>query len=128
VLQKDLKKVLFHSFYPKIIAELKRVFPEVEIYLLSYFYIDIPFLNSGIFLDLGIPQTLNSLREKRISGISIWKSAVDREDLLNIKKYGLKIFVWTCNSKKEIEYFVESGASGIITDNPLFTSKVLNSI
>lgn len=51
---------------------------------------------------------------------------VTKRFVAHAHKHGLVVHVWTLNSEAEIRRALESGADGIVTDDPLLAQKVIN--
>jgi len=72
--------------------------------------------------DNSIPKMIAEL------GGKIWgpeSKELNKENVAEARKYGLKIVTWTVNTKEEIERVISLGVDGIITDRPDVLREIL---
>lgn len=46
----------------------------------------------------------------------------------NIHSAGKQVFVWTVNSESRVQYLVDCGVDGIVTDDPVMMRNALNKV
>ncbi|MFC1515725.1 glycerophosphodiester phosphodiesterase [Thermodesulfobacteriota bacterium] len=69
-----------------------------------------------------IPQLLPDF----LDGVALDYRIARKTIIKAYKRYGLKVYVWTVNTRKDMEKFTASGVDGIITDRPDLLRKLLN--
>ena len=60
-----------------------------------------------------------------IDGIAINHRFINTRRLKKLKEEGLLVYVWTVNSREDMEVMIELGVDGIITDQPIELKKLL---
>lgn len=110
-LLKDLKftkEVIFISFYPEYLMELKK-FPRFKKMLLSKTFPD-----------------LNVLKDLGLYGIGIEHSSLTPENVRQAHERKLKVFAWTVDKEEDIRAVLNLGVDFIASNDPALAMKITN--
>ncbi len=115
----DNNSIKFISFNSSLLKNLKEKLPLYEYFLLYQ-------KNFPLF-----PRTIKSLikivKKNDLDGLDLdYKLLRNPDDVLEIKKEGLKLYVWTVNDKEIAEKLVEWGVDGITTDKAQWLKANIN--
>lgn len=108
------------------VAELRRLNALTNVILQSF---DWNFLSSVRALEPSIPlcalgstdltaTALTNILNTGARAVAWERSKISAAEVERVHNAGLKLFVWTVDSPAEIQYFINLGVDGIITDNP----------
>jgi len=103
---KFTKEVIFISFYPEYLIELKK-FPRFKKMFLS-----------KTFPDLG------SLKDFGLYGLGIRYNSLNQENIRLAHEKGLKVFAWTVNREDDIREVIDWGVDYICSDDPVLVKKI----
>ena len=121
---KDIDHITVISFYPGVIKEIKKRAPEIKCNLL------IAFDHQEVEVD-SISVLANSINADGIGAQN--HSQLNEEFVRLLKERKKSVHVWTVNSKKEAEEYLQMGVDSITTNRPkylrdhleLFQSKIM---
>jgi len=63
-----------------------------------------------------------------VNALSLEESLISRDLVNRIHRSGKRVFVWTINSENNLQYLVDCGVDGILTDDPIAMDEWLDSI
>lgn len=96
------ERLLVSSFYPSHLAEIKNVFPNLRIGLISFL----------------VRGDLSFIKTHQFYSLHLYKRGLNKKIIERIKKSGAKVFVWTLNQPAEIARFQSWGCQGMFSDYP----------
>ncbi len=101
--------VIVQSFNKKAIDRVKALDPEIRTY----------YLMGGRFREFYKEAIAKGSAFKfDHEGVAVHKRELDKEDIVGLKKMGIKTFVWTVDDPADMQNFIDWGVDGIITDAP----------
>ena len=112
------KRVIVQSANLKFIREFKRI--DKTVFTSALFQ---PRWHHSVYIKRGKRKQLNRLllkkaQKAKADGVSLPRYYVSREIVSLSKKKGLRVIVFTLNSKKQILHYLNMGVDGILTDKP----------
>jgi glycerophosphoryl diester phosphodiesterase len=113
--------VLIGFSYPTMV-EARRAFPQVQAYWLSSFETD---KETGA-LRPAIAELIEKAKQAGFDGLNLsFKGPLNAESIAEIKRAGLKAFVWTVNDPAVARSLAGAGIDGITTDRPAWLREQL---
>jgi len=100
-----LNQVIFSSFDPLAIERIREKNPRIPVALIY---------NKS----WSSPQEVTGERQRPIHVLSCRDTVLTQTNATKARQQGMKILVWTVNTEKHMERFLNMGVDGIITDYP----------
>ena len=112
----DIDKITIISFFPEVIRSVKKNNPELKCNLLIAFD----------YKRIEVNEILDSVLSIDANGVGAQNHDRLNEELIgSLKEIGKSTHVWTVDSDKEAERYLELGINSITTNRPLFLRKHL---
>lgn len=98
-----LSRALVQSFDHRIIKEIKRQSPSTR---------------TSALVAATVPDLVSMAGSALADHVSLHKDWVDKDTVEAIHRAGIRLLVWTANTRDDWKYLVDLGVDGLITDDP----------